>query len=154
MHKQPLLQEFSWLTKVPFATANEALKALVRRKMITPKGDGSFFTIPDPDLLSIFADYLKAQDTDVPWHPFKLTLQQKRQLVWLSTLPPDTTKDGSAWINLFNEHHLDINVADWLQMQQFEWFIEKENHLFSLGTDKINYYLTALRYEQNIKGTV
>ena len=45
-------------------------------------------------------------------------------------------------------------VTDWLQMQQFEWFCEKENHLFALNFDKVNYYLLALQYEPNLKGTV
>ena len=154
LQKQMLLQEFAWLTKTPLPTANEALKALIRRKMVIPQGDGATLTIPDKQLLEIFSDYLKAQKNDTPWYPFKLTILQKRYLVWLSTLEPDTTKDGSAWINLFKEHHLEITVSDWLQMQQFEWFYEKENLLFTLNTNKINYYLTALRYESNIKGTV
>ena len=79
---------------------------------------------------------------------------KKKVLVWLSTLEADTAKDGSAWINLFKEHNLEISVADWLQMQQFEWFTEQENHLFALNIDKVNYYLLALQNEPNIKGTV
>ena len=57
-------------------------------------------------------------------------------------------------MNLFKEHNLEVGVTDWLQMQQFEWFIEKENHLFALNFDKVNYYLLALQYEPNLKGTV
>lgn len=154
LQKQLLLQEFSWLTKTPFPAANEALKTLIRRKMLIPQANGSTLTVPDPRLLEIFADYLKTQELELPWLPFKLTLQQKRCLVWLSTLEPSTTIDGSAWMNLFKEHNLEVSVADWLQMQQFEWFIEKENHLFALNFDKVNYYLLALQYEPNLKGTV
>ena len=154
LQKQMLLQEFSWLTKTPLPTANEALKTLIRRKMIIQQSDGLTLTVLDQQLLEIFSNYLKAQELDLPWLPFKLSFQQKRYLVWLSTLDPSTIKDGSAWMNLFKEHHLEISVSDWLELQQFEWFTEKENHLFALNTNKINYYLTALRYEPNIKGTV
>ena len=77
--------------------------------------------------------------------------------IW-SPLPekpqPITSKDATDWIAFFNERNIPINVADWLQIQQFEWFIEKGNHLLSLDLKKINYYETALKYEQNIKGTV
>ena len=154
LQKQLLLQEFSWLTKTPFPAANEALKTLIRRKMLIQQANGSTLIVPDPRLLKIFADYLKTQEFELPWLPFKLTLQQKRCLVWLSTLEPDTTIDGSAWMNLFKEHNLEVGVTDWLQMQQFEWFNEKENHLFAINIDKVNYYLLALQYESNLKGTV
>ena len=154
LQKQSLLQEFSWLTKTPLSAAIEALKTLIRRKMVLPQGDGSIVTIPNPSLLGIFADYLKAQDLDIPWLPFKLSLLQKRVLVWLSTLEPNTVKDGSAWIGLFKEHNLEVSVSDWLEMQKFEWFTETEIHHFALSLDKVNYYLTALQYEPNIKGTV
>ncbi len=154
LQSQTLLQEFAWLTKTPIPTATEALKTLIRRKMLVPQGDGTALTVPEPQLLGIFSDFLKSQDQDLPWHPFKLSLQQKKVLVWLSTLEADTAKDGSAWINLFKEHNLEISVADWLQMQQFEWFTEQENHLFALNIDKVNYYLLALQNEPNIKGTV
>ena len=151
---QPLLQEFAWLTKTPIPTATEALKTLIRRKMVIPHAETESLSIPNPAVLGIFADYLKTLEQEKPWLPFKLTLPQKRILVWLSTLEPNTTKDASAWMTFFQEHHLETTVADWLQMQQFEWFIEKENHLLVLNANKINYFLTALQYEQNIKGTV
>jgi len=154
LQKQTLLQEFSWLTKTPLPTANEALKTLIRRKMLIPQGDGTTLTVQHSKLLEIFADFLKAQDLEMPWLPFKLSLLQKRVLVWLSTLEPGTIKDGSAWIGLFKEHNLEVSVSDWLELQQFEWFIETENHLFALSSDKVNYYLVALQYESNIKGTV
>ena len=96
LQKQLLLQEFSWLTKTPFPAANEALKTLIRRKMLIPQANGLTLTVPDPRLLEIFADYLKTQELELPWLPFKLTLQQKRCLVWLSTLEPNTTIEGSA----------------------------------------------------------
>ncbi len=151
---QALLQEFSWLTKTPIPAATEALKALIRRKMVIPHIETETLSVPNAGLLEIFTDYLKAQEQEKPWLPFKLTLQQKRILVWLSTLDPATTQDGSGWLNFFKEHHLETTVSDWLEMQQFEWFTEKENHLLALNADKIKYFLTALQYEQNIKGTV
>ena len=155
-HVQPqaLLQEFSWLTKTPLPTALEALKTLIRRKMVIPHADTETLSVPTPAVLGIFADYLKAQEQEKPWHPFKLSLQQKRILTWLSTLDPSTSHDASAWMNFFKEHHLETTVADWLQMQQYEWFTEKENHTLALNADKINYFLTSLQYEQNIKGTI
>ena len=154
LQAQAMLQEFSWLTKTPIPTAIEALKTLVRRKMVVPQSDGVTVTIPSPKLLGIFTDYLKTLEQEKPWLPFKLTLQQKRVLVWLSTLDPSTVKDGSGWISFFKEHHLETTVSDWLEMQTFGWFTEKENHLLALDADKINYFVTALKYEQNIKGTV
>ena len=149
-----LLQEFSWLTKTPMPTATEALKTLIRRKLVVFQGDSSCLTIPNPYLLGIFSDYQKAKDLDKPWLPFNLTLQQKRILVLLSTLGNGTSKDATDWIAFFKEHNLEISVADWLQIQQFEWFTERANHLLSLDLEKISYYETALKYEPNIKGTV
>ena len=154
LQTKALLQEFSWLTKTPMPTATEALKTLIRRKLVVFQGDSSCLTIPNPYLLGIFSDYQKAKDLDKPWHPFNLTLQQKRILVLLSTLENGTSKDATAWISFFKERNLEISVADWLQMQQFEWFTERANHLLSLDLEKISYFETALKYEQNIKGTV
>jgi CRP-like cAMP-binding protein len=154
LQTKALLQEFSWLTKTPIPTASEALKALIRRKLVIFQGDKSCLSIPNPDLLGIFVDYQKAKDMDKPWPPFCLTLQQKRILVLLSTLENGTSKDATDWIAFFKEHNFEISVADWLQIQQFEWFTEKGNHLLSLDLSKINYFETALKYEQNIKGTV
>ena len=122
--------------------------------MVVPQADGVTVTIPSPKLLGIFTDYLKTLEQEKPWLPFKLTLQQKCVLIWLSTLDPSTVKDGSGWISFFKEHHLETTVSDWLEMQTFGWFTEKENHLLALDADKINYFVTALKYEQNIKGTV
>ena len=154
LQTKALLQEFSWLTKTPLPTATEALKTLVRRKLVVFYGDKSCFTIPHPEILQIFSDYQKAKDANRPWHPFNLTLQQKRILVLLSTLENGTSKDATAWIAFFKERNLEISVADWLQIQQFEWFVERGNHLLSLDLEKINYFEAALKYEQNIKGTV
>ena len=154
LQTKALLQEFSWLTKTPMPTATEALKTLIRRKLVVFQGDSSCLTIPNPYLLGIFSDYQKVKDLDKPWHPFSLTLQQKRILVLLSTLENGISKDATAWIAFFKERNLEISVADWLQMQQFEWFTERANHLLSLDLEKISYYETALKYEPNIKGTV
>ncbi len=154
LQEQALLQEFSWLTKTPLPASKEALKTLIRRKMVIPQGDGSTLTIPNPELLGIFKDYLKTLDLEKPWHPFNLSLPQKRILVWLSTIDPNTIKDASGWVCYFREHNLETSVTDWLAMQQFEWFTEKENSLLALNADKVKYYLTALQFEQNIKGTV
>ena len=148
-----LLQEFSWLTRTPVPAASEALKALIRRKLIVFHGDKTCLSIPNPYLLGIFSDYQKAKDLDKPWPPFCLTLQQKRILVLLSTLENGTSKDATGWMSFFKERNLEITVADWLQIQQFEWFVER-NHQLSLDLKKINYFETALKYEQNIKGTV
>ena len=148
-----LLQEFSWLTRTPVPAASEALKALIRRKLIVFHGDKTCLSIPNPYLLGIFSDYQKAKDLDKPWPPFCLTLQQKRILVLLSTLENGTSKDSTGWLSFFKERNFEITVADWLQIQQFEWFIER-NHQLSLDLKRINYFETALKYEQNIKGTV
>ena len=148
-----LLQEFSWLTRTPVPAASEALKALIRRKLIVFHGDKTCLSIPNPYLLGIFSDYQKTKDLDKPWPPFCLTLQQKRILVLLSTLENGTSKDATGWISFFKERNFEITVADWLQIQQFEWFVER-NHQLSLDLKKINYFETALKYEQNIKGTV
>ena len=154
LQTKALLQEFSWLTKTPIPTASEALKALIRRKLVVFHGDKSCLSIPNPDLLGIFVDYQKAKDLNKPWLPFSLTLQQKRILVLLSTLENGTSRDATDWIAFFKERNFEISVADWLQIQQFEWFTEKGNHLLALDLGKINYFETALKYEQNIKGTV
>ena len=154
LQTKALLQEFSWLTKTPIPTASEALKALIRRKLVVFHGDKSCLSIPNPDLLGIFVDYQKAKDLNKPWLPFSLTLQQKRILVLLSTLENGTSRDATDWIAFFKERNFEISVADWLQIQQFEWFTEKGNHLLALDLSKINYFETALKYEQNIKGTV
>lgn len=154
LQTKALLQEFSWLTKTPLPTASEALKTLVRRKLVVFCGDNSCLTIPNPEILQIFSDYQKAKNSNKPWHPFNLTLQQKRILVLLSTLENGTSKDATAWMAFFKERNFEISVADWLQILQFEWFVERGNHLLSLDLEKINYFEAALKYEQNIKGTV
>jgi hypothetical protein len=81
-------------------------------------------------------------------------------------VPAEMKEDGGVYVkgelvgrhatfaDCVKEHNLEISVADWLQIQQFEWFTERANHLLSLDLEKISYYETALKYEPNIKGTV
>lgn len=151
---QQLLKEFSWLTRVPQAVAAQALQSLIRRKIVIIFKDRQKIQVPDANLLQVYADYLDSVENETTWYPFKLTIEQKKVLVLLSTLDQGTEKDGSGWITFFKEHNQDISITEWFKLQQYGWFQKTDASLLALDSDKVNYYLLALRFESNIRGRV
>lgn len=155
---QDILQEFHWQTRIPEATILEDLKALNRRRFIemtkTENPTETTVRILSPLLLKLFVDYQSCQEKNVPWIPLQLTLEQKRLLVKISTLDQTISMDAPAWINFLEKDGLEIDVAQWINMQKFGWFRKQEQNSFVLNTDKIKYFLAALRFETNIRGVL
>jgi len=155
---QDILQEFHWQTRIPEATILEDLKALARRRFIEmAKADvpnETTIRILSPLLLKLFVDYQSSLERNIPWAPLQLTLEQKRLLVKVSTLEQTMSMDAPAWINFFEKEGMKIDVAQWINMQQFGWFFARSENDFALNTDKIKYFLAALRFETNIRGVL
>lgn len=151
-----IIREFHWLTKIPEATIQEDIKALARRKLASLKEcDGTnSLRIANPILLNIFVDYQNALENGETWHPFSLTNQQKWLLVKLATLDAHEVKEAPAWISFLTEQKVKVDVAEWINMLHFGWFKETSGNAFAPDTDKIMYYIAALRYETNIKGVL
>ncbi|MBR5692338.1 MAG: Crp/Fnr family transcriptional regulator [Fibrobacter sp.] len=151
-----LVHEFHWLTRIPSSVVNEEIKALARRKFLVQEGTGEDTTVyvVNTLLLQIFVDYQNATEHGVNWEPFTLSLAQKRLLVKISSVDQSTSMDAPAWIAFFKEAKLQIDVTEWIRMQQFGWFKPGRGNTFTPNTDKIKYYLAALRYETNIRGVL
>lgn len=152
----PLVKEFHWLTKIPDATIQEDLKALARRKLVSIKESDGKPTIrfANPILLQIFVDYQNAMEIGEEWQPFSLTTQQKWILVKLATLNESEAKEAPAWISFLTEQKVKVDVAEWINMLHYGWFKPEKDNTFVPNTDKITYYIAALRYETNIKGVL
>ncbi|MCQ2055084.1 MAG: cyclic nucleotide-binding domain-containing protein [Fibrobacter sp.] len=151
-----LIREFHWQTRIPEAAIQEDLKALARREFISLQdaGNDSEIRIASPLLLRIFTDYLKATEHNVPWEPFQLSLLQKKLLIKLAAADHTQKKDAPDWIAYFKSKGLDIEVSEWIRMLRFGWLDAKSETQFATNTDKIKYYLAALRFENNIKGAL
>lgn len=151
-----LVQEFGWLTKIKEKEIQEDLKALARRRFIELKKvyDDVIIVIQDSFLLKLFVDYQRSQQRNETWGPFKLSVMQKKVLVTLSAIDEHTEMDGPAWLSSLSNKISEFNVAEWIKIQKLGWFKATAKETFLVNTSMINYYLTALRYETNIKGVL
>jgi CRP-like cAMP-binding protein len=156
-----LIREFCFLTKISTATAQEDFKSLLRRHLIklSQKGQRIFCKIIDPELLHIFTDYIQAQERDTAFAPYKLSIVQKKILVFLSTLEESPEKTCPDWIAYIHEKFPDADVSQWINLLKMEWFAKKDASdpdcdLYSINKIKIQYFLKALRYETNIRGVL
>lgn len=151
-----VLQEFCWLTKIKEKEIQEDAKALVRRRFIeiNKVGDNAHLVVPDPFLLQLFVDYQRSVEKNGTWAPFSLTILQKKILVTLSTINTEKEMDGPSWLTFLAEKESDFNVGEWIKVQKMGWCTETDKGTFRVNANKINYFLTALRYETNIKGVL
>ena len=147
-----LIQEFCWQTKASAPSVMEDLKALCRRKFVDISGPT--VTVTQPELLELFADYLEAQEQDKPWPPLQLTLNQKKALIRLSIIEKATPQDPPAWLTFFQKNNIALTAADWIKMKGIDWFENPKENLFAPDLKKIQYFLLALRYEINLRGTI
>lgn len=151
-----IIQEFCWLTRIKESTLQEDVKALARRKFINllKTDKGVMLMVPDPFLLQLFVDYQNALDKGNVWPPFGLSVMQKQILVNLSSIDEKKEMDAPAWLAYLKEKNSDINVGEWLKMQKLGWFTPGLKETFRINKKEINYFLTALCYEANIKGVL
>ena len=153
-----LIREFSFLTKISTATAEEDLKSLLRRRLIklSQKNHRIFCKIIDPELLHIFTDYLHSYDKGKIFDPYKLTVEQKKILVYLSTANDTIEKSGPEWIQFIQETFPNADISQWILLLKLNLFysIGDNPDLFSINKPRILYFLKALRYETNIRGVL
>ena len=156
-----LLREFSFLTKISTTTAQEDFKSLLRRHLIklSQKNGRVFCKVIDPELLHIFTDYIQAQENDMAFEPYRLSIVQKKILVFLSTLEVSPEKTGPDWITYIHEKFPDADVSQWINLLKMEWFAKKDANdpdcdLYCIKKAKVQYFLKALRYETNIRGVL
>lgn len=151
-----LIQEYSWLTRIPTQTVQEDFKSLIRRHLLglTKKDGRAVCKIPDPFLLKIFVDFLSSLETGEPFAPYKLTLYQKKALALLSTMEKDQKKDGPGWLAFVKKNNPKADVSEWIHLVKLGWFKPVDDDNFVIDTDKVNYFLSALRYETNIRGVL
>lgn len=151
---EELIQEFHWITRIPEKVIQADFKALARRHLleINKKDSQVGVSFASAPLLKIYVDYQEFSEQNKPWPPFQLTLLQKRLLVKLSTIDQNQKMDAPSWLAFFEKSLLKIDVAEWIRMLQLGWFESEDKTHFKPNTDKIKYYLTALRFETNIRG--
>ena len=151
-----IVREFNWLTRIPAATIKGDVKALARRNFIafTKEGDNLLMQVHNATLLQIYSDYLHAYDEGIPWEPLRLNTAQKRILVHLTTLEAGVEMEAPEWIRLLNERELPIDVAQWITLQDIGCFVQSTGEKFRVDQAKVEYYLTAIRYDSNLRGAV
>lgn len=156
-----LIREFCFLTKISTAVVQEDLKSLLRRHLIrlSQKNGRVFCRIVDPELLHIFTDYLRAQESDTGYTPYKLSIVQKKILVFLSANETIEPKTGPEWISFIHEKFSDADVSQWINLLKMEWFVKVDQNdpdcdNFTVNKAKVHYFLKALRYETNIRGVL
>jgi hypothetical protein len=153
-----LIREFSFLTKIPTITVEEDLKSLLRRHLIklSVKNKRIFCQTIDEELLHIYTDYLRNNDNGSSFVPYKLTLELKQILVYLSTEDESISKNGPDWILFIQQRFPKAAVTQWINLLKLGWFSEeksKPDH-FHINKAKVIYFLKALRYETNIRGVL
>ena len=153
-----LIREFSFLTKIPTSTVEEDLKSLLRRHLIklSVKNKRIFCQTIDAELLHIYTDYLRNNDNGASFVPYKLTLELKQILVYLSTEDESISKNGPDWIQFIQQRFPKAAVTQWINLLKLGWFSKeksKPDH-FHINKAKVLYFLKALRYETNIRGVL
>ena len=157
--KYPLEQftrEFNWLTHIPVAVIKNDIKTLARRNFVNILKDGEnlFVQVINSTLTQIFSDYLHAQDEGSLWAPLRLNLAQKRILVHLTTLDSSIQMEAPEWINFLCSNGLPIDVAQWITLEDLGCFVPDIENKFHVNQAKVEYYLTAIRYDSNLRGAV
>ncbi|MCF0223478.1 MAG: Crp/Fnr family transcriptional regulator [Fibrobacter sp.] len=154
MNLTGMVREFCWLTKITPSVALEDFKSMVRRRLlfVTKIGNTTICRIPSNEIISIFIDYLEASEIGKPFTPYKLSQEQKKFLCHLSELPPSTKNSQLGWLEKIREFNPKADVAEWLNLVHLGWFLQATEESFTINTDKIKYFITALRYEMNIRG--
>ena len=157
-----LIREFCFLTKIPTATAQEDLKSLLRRQLIklSQKNNRIFCKLPDPELLQILAKYLSSEENNPDnasrFTPYKLTIEQKKILVYLSAKEECAPKSSPEWIADIQAKFPDADVSQWINLLKLKWFVKADNSsssdLYSINKPNVHYFLKALRFETNIRG--
>ena len=151
-----LIREFNWLTRIPPVTIKADLKALLRRNFIglVKEGESLQLVVHNATLMQIYSDYLYAREEGLVWEPLRLSLPQKRILVHLTTLKDGVEMEAPEWIRLLNERELPIDVAQWITLQDLGCFKQGLSNKFHVDMKKIEYFLTALRYDSSLRGAV
>ena len=153
-----LIREFSFLTKISTTTVEEDLKSLLRRHLIklSEKNRRIYCKTIDSELLQIFTDYLRCSDSGTSFTPYKLTLEQKKILVYLSTEDCTIVKNSPEWIQFIQKKFPNAAVTQWINLLKLEWFSSEKSNpdLFHINKMKVLYFLKALRYETNIRGVL
>ena len=149
-----LIQEYCWQTKAAVASTKEDLKALCRRRLLElqKQGDSLYITVPEPELLKLFVDYLDYQDQGKPWEPLRLNANQRKAVITLSAIKGDEAKDAPGWLSEFQKKGVELNVSDWIHLVGQGLFKEKDESHYSPVPERVQYFLLALRYETDLRG--
>ena len=153
-----LIREFRFLTKIPAATIQEDVKAIFRRHLIklSQKDERIYCRVVDSELMRIFADYQQSIDSGKDFIPYKLSILQKRLLIFLAPLEMTEPKTSPEWISFIQEKFKDVEVSQWINLLKLEWFrkMDGDNDRYEMDKKTIRYFLKALRYETNIRGVL
>ena len=147
-----LIREFRFLTKIPAATIQEDVKALLRRHLIklSQKDEHIFCRIIDAELMHIFTDYQQSIDDAKDFIPYKLSTVQKKILAFLATKNEIAPKTSPEWISFIHETFPDVEVSQWINLLK----LENDSDRYEMNLKAIRYFLKALRYETNIRGVL
>lgn len=153
-----LIREFRFLTKIPAAIIQEDVKAIFRRHLIklSQKDERIYCRVVDTELMRIFADYQQSIDSGKDFVPYKLSLLQKKLLVFLATLEKAEPKTSPEWISFIQEKFKEVEVSQWINLLKLEWFrkLDTDSDRYEMDKKTIRYFLKALRYETNIRGVL
>ena len=153
-----LIREFSFLTKISTKVAQEDFKSLLRRHLIklSQKNGRIFCKIIDLQLMRILTDYLQCVEVEKEFIPYKLSIEQKKIMVFLSALEKPPAQTGPEWISFIQKTFPRTNISQWINLLQLDWFYKTEDlpDLYHIHEEKIHYFLKALRYETNIRGVL
>jgi hypothetical protein len=106
--------------------------------------------------MRIFADYQQSIDSGKDFIPYKLSILQKRLLIFLAPLEMTEPKTSPEWISFIQEKFKDVEVSQWINLLKLEWFrkVDGDNDRYEMDKKTIRYFLKALRYETNIRGVL
>jgi hypothetical protein len=99
------------------------------------------------------------RETETEFAPYRLSIVQKKILVFLSAMEVSPEKTGPDWISYIHEKFPDADVSQWISLLQIQWFVKTDPKnpdcdLFKINKAKVQYFLKALRYETNIRGVL
>lgn len=147
-----LLNECSWLSKVPVNELAYELSSLERKHMVLLH-DGNL-GIQKPELLKAFAEYQTSLERGEDFPPFHMNLTEKRCLSCIAREPLSTVLEGSDWLKLLQGNDKFATVAEVIMLENSGILQKTEFGQLAINQERLHWFILCQKHEADIKGVI